>query len=65
MRLAALTLVLAAFVVAAPAWAQVPSSLRVVHRVWWRRRYERAFGAGVPAMVPGPGSGFAVGLAAA
>ena len=26
------------------AWEQVPSSLRLVHRVWWRRRYERAFG---------------------
>jgi hypothetical protein len=26
------------------AWDQVPASLRLVHRVWWRRRYERAFG---------------------
>ncbi|MET0325428.1 MAG: hemerythrin domain-containing protein [Ilumatobacteraceae bacterium] len=26
------------------AWEQVPSSLRLVHRLWWRRRYERAFG---------------------
>jgi hypothetical protein len=26
------------------AWDQVPSSLRLVHRVWWRRRYERSFG---------------------
>ena len=26
------------------AWDQVPSSLRLVHRMWWRRRYERAFG---------------------
>ena len=26
------------------AWEQVPSSLRLVHRVWWRRRYERTFG---------------------
>src|SRR5918994_507583 len=47
------------------AWAQVPASLRVVHRVWWRRRYERAFGAGVPATVPGAGVGFTAGLAAA
>ena len=27
------------------AWSQVPSSLRLLHRMWWRRRYERAFGA--------------------
>ena len=27
------------------AWSQVPPSLRLLHRVWWRRRYERAFGA--------------------
>jgi hypothetical protein len=26
------------------AWAQVPASLRAVHRVWWRRRYERRYG---------------------
>jgi len=26
------------------AWSQVPSSLRMLHRVWWQRRYERAFG---------------------
>jgi hypothetical protein len=26
------------------AWEQVPASLRLVHRMWWRRRYERAFG---------------------
>jgi hypothetical protein len=26
------------------AWEQVPTSLRVVHRLWWQRRYERAFG---------------------
>ena len=26
------------------AWEQVPPALRAVHRVWWRRRYERAFG---------------------
>jgi iron-sulfur cluster repair protein YtfE (RIC family) len=23
---------------------QVPPSLRLLHRIWWRRRYERAFG---------------------
>jgi hypothetical protein len=27
------------------AWEQVPPALRAVHRVWWRRRYERRFGA--------------------
>lgn len=27
------------------AWAQVPASLRAVHRLWWRRRYERRYGA--------------------
>jgi hypothetical protein len=43
------------------AWDQVPPSLRTMYRVWWRRRYERAFGSvgtasplpvmpGVPAM---------------
>jgi hypothetical protein len=26
------------------AWNQVPPSLRALHRIWWRRRYERAFG---------------------
>ncbi|MET0143663.1 MAG: hemerythrin domain-containing protein [Ilumatobacteraceae bacterium] len=26
------------------AWDQVPPSLRAVHRIWWRRRYERAYG---------------------
>jgi hypothetical protein len=26
------------------AWAQVPPSLRLLHRAWWRRRYERTFG---------------------
>jgi hypothetical protein len=26
------------------AWHQVPPALRAVHRVWWRRRYERRFG---------------------
>ena len=26
------------------AWEQVPPALRAVHRVWWRRRYERRFG---------------------
>jgi Hemerythrin HHE cation binding domain len=40
------------------AWDQVPPALRAVHRVWWRRRYERRFGslderppvAGLPGM---------------
>jgi hypothetical protein len=27
------------------AWDQVPPALRAVHRRWWRRRYERRFGA--------------------
>ena len=45
------------------AWAQVPQSLRLLHKVWWRRRYERAFGAGVPATAPAEAFGF--GLAAA
>lgn len=26
------------------AWDQVPPALRLAHRTWWRRRYERAFG---------------------
>ncbi len=26
------------------AWDQVPPALRMMYRVWWRRRYERAFG---------------------
>jgi hypothetical protein len=26
------------------AWEQVPPALRAVHRVWWRRRYQRRFG---------------------
>ena len=26
------------------AWAQVPRSLQLLHQVWWKRRYERAFG---------------------
>jgi len=26
------------------AWEQVPPALRAVHRLWWRRRYERRFG---------------------
>lgn len=26
------------------AWDQVPPALRLAHRLWWRRRYERAFG---------------------
>jgi hypothetical protein len=34
------------------AWDQVPTALRLVHRVWWRRRYERVFGSlgGRPAL---------------
>ena len=45
------------------AWAQVPPSLRLLHKVWWRRRYERVFGTGVPATAPAETFGF--GLAAA
>jgi hypothetical protein len=26
------------------AWDQVPPALRLAHRAWWRRRYERTFG---------------------
>jgi hypothetical protein len=26
------------------AWEQVPPSLRLLHRAWWKRRYERAYG---------------------
>src|SRR5688500_13205281 len=26
------------------AWDQVPPALRLAHRTWWRRRYERSFG---------------------
>lgn len=26
------------------AWDQVPPALRLAHRTWWRRRYQRAFG---------------------
>ena len=26
------------------AWDQVPPALRLAHRAWWRRRYERSFG---------------------
>jgi hypothetical protein len=26
------------------AWDQVPPTLRLAHRAWWRRRYERRFG---------------------
>ena len=35
------------------AWDQVPPALRLAHRVWWRRRYERTFGTigAVPAPV--------------
>jgi hypothetical protein len=34
------------------AWEQVPPSLRLLHRVWWRRRYERAFGTRRPEPAP-------------
>ena len=36
------------------AWDQVPPSLRLMYRVWWRRRYERAFGSSgtAPALSP-------------
>lgn len=27
------------------AWGQVPPALRLVHRLWWRRRYDRRYGA--------------------
>ena len=36
------------------AWDQVPSTLRLAHRLWWRRRYERAFG--TIGNVPAPGA---------
>jgi hypothetical protein len=36
------------------AWDQVPPSLRMMHRVWWRRRYERAFGSAGTASAPQP-----------
>jgi hypothetical protein len=26
------------------AWDQVPPVMRLAHRAWWRRRYERSFG---------------------
>jgi hypothetical protein len=35
------------------AWDQVPPALRMMHRVWWRRRYERAFGS-VGTVPPSP-----------
>jgi hypothetical protein len=35
-----------------PAWEQVPSSLRVLYRAWWRRRYERAYGSFGPGRDP-------------
>jgi hypothetical protein len=34
------------------AWEQVPASLRLVHRVWWRRRYERVFGSCAASATP-------------
>jgi hypothetical protein len=38
------------------AWDQVPASLRLVHRAWWRRRYERVYGSrrARPATAPMP-----------
>ncbi|MGI9031208.1 MAG: hemerythrin domain-containing protein [Ilumatobacteraceae bacterium] len=37
------------------AWSQVPPALRLMHRVWWRPRYERAFGRMDGAVVSWPG----------
>ena len=34
------------------AWDQVPPALRMMYRVWWRRRYERAFGSVGTASAP-------------
>ena len=34
------------------AWDQVPPALRLAHRAWWRRRYERAFGTIGPVATP-------------
>jgi hypothetical protein len=34
------------------AWEQVPSSLRLLYRAWWRRRYDRAFGSFGPGRKP-------------
>jgi hypothetical protein len=34
------------------AWDQVPPALRLAHRAWWRRRYERAFGSIGSVVVP-------------
>jgi hypothetical protein len=34
------------------AWDQVPPALRMMYRVWWRRRYERAFGSVGTAAAP-------------
>jgi hypothetical protein len=43
------------------AWNQVPSSLRALHRIWWRRRYERAFGS---CRTPVPATGVVLAAAA-
>jgi hypothetical protein len=42
------------------AWEQVPPSLRLVHRAWWKRRYERAFGTCGARPTPAPPTGLAV-----
>lgn len=34
------------------AWAQVPTPLRLAHRVWWKRRYKRSYGRRGPAPMP-------------
>jgi hypothetical protein len=34
------------------AWDQVPPALRLAHRAWWRRRYERSFGTIGPVVAP-------------
>ncbi len=41
------------------AWDQVPPALRLAHRTWWRRRYERTFGT-IGAVPTPPGLPFAV-----
>jgi hypothetical protein len=38
------------------AWSQVPSSLRLLHRCWWRQRYSKTFGAMPDAVAPTPPS---------
>ena len=43
------------------AWDQVPPALRLAHRAWWRRRYERSFG--TIGAVPAP-AGLPLALAA-